>query len=416
MTATLTPSRLDGLDHDGMAQLYGGLISISAEAAVSLGSMEGMVEAPVRAEPAAAKAPALGGKVGGYALAAALAAAAYGMHYLPFAPFAMPTSAGGIRRPIGAAMLSIVFGVIVANLIKLPKPVVVGAKEIVKSVIPYAIVCIGAGLNLVAIGNAGVVPLVIMLGAVATAYGSAYLAGRVLGLSHKTAALLGVGTGICGSSAIVAAAPLIDAEDDDLVLSVGTVNLLGLVMMLLLPVFAPLLSMTSEQFGVWCGASIHAVPQVLAAGDAYFKGGDAAADSVQWATLVKLGRVALLAPVVFILALVHSKKKAAQGAAGGVTVKYHQLVPWFIWGFVIMAALGTMDLIPKVTFGDGDPIAVGDFLEFAGKLLLTFAMAAIGLGVNLRLLVGVGGRAVVAGAVSSIILALAALGLVYGLM
>ncbi len=413
MTATLTPSRLDGMDHDGMARLYGGLISISAEAAVSLGSMEGMLEAPARGKPAAA---ALGGRIGGYALAAALAAAAYGLHYLPFAPFTMPTPGGGVRRPIGAAMLAIVFGVVVANLVKLPKPAVVGAKQIVKSVIPYAIVCIGAGLNLVAIGSAGAVPLVIMLGAVAVAYGSAYVIGRLLGLSHKTSALLGVGTGICGSSAIVAAAPLIDAEDDDLVLSVGTVNLLGLVMMLLLPVVAPLLSMSSQRFGVWCGASIHAVPQVLAAGDAYFKGGDAAADSVQWATLVKLGRVALLAPVVFILALVHSRKKAARGAAGGVTVKYHQLVPWFIWGFIIMALLGTMDLIPKITFGDGEPIIITDFLEFAGKVLLTFAMAAIGMGVNLRVLAGVGGRAVVAGALSSIILALTALGLVYGLM
>lgn len=398
-----------------MAQLYGGLISISAEAAVSLGSMEGMLDVPHRAEPATA-APVLGGRVGGYVLAALLAAAAYGMHYLPFAPFAMPTSTGEIRRPIGAAMLAIVFGVVVANLIKLPKPVVTGAKGIVKSVIPYAIVCIGAGLNLIAIGNAGIVPLVIMLGAVATAYASAYLIGRALGLSHKTAALLGVGTGICGSSAIVAAAPLIDAEDDDLVLSVGTVNLLGLVMMLLLPIVAPLLSMSSQRFGVWCGASIHAVPQVLAAGDAYFKGGKEAALSVEWATLIKLGRVALLAPVVFTLALVHSRKKTAQGENGGVTVKYHQLVPWFIWGFVIMAALGTMDWIPKLTFGDAEPIVLADFLTFTGKVLLTFAMAAIGLGVNLRLLVGVGGRAVIAGAISSVLLALAALGLVYGLM
>lgn len=413
MTATATPSRLEGLDHDGMAHLYGGLISLSAEAAISLGSMEGMIEAPPRRASTAA---VLGGRHAGYALAGVIATAAYGLHYLPFAPFAMTTSAGGIRRPIGAAMLAIVFGAVVANLTKLPKPVVAGAKEIVKSVIPYAIVCIGAGLNLIAIGNAGIVPLVIMLGAVAFAYGSSYLIGRALGLSHKTAALLGVGTGVCGSSAIVAAAPLIDAEDEDLVLSVGTVNLLGLVMMLLLPVVAPLLSMNAERFGVWCGASIHAVPQVLAAGDAYFKGGDAAASSVEWATLVKLGRVALLAPVVFILALVHSRQKAAEGAMGGVVVKYHQLVPWFIWGFVLMAALGTMDWIPRVTFGDADPIVIADLLQFAGKLLLTFAMAAIGLGVNLRLLIGVGGRALIAGTLSSILLALAALGLVYGLM
>lgn len=404
-------TRLDAMDHDGMAHLYGGIVTLSTEAALSLGSMEGMTAAPPRvAEPVKL------GKAGGYVLAGGVAACAYVLHYLPFAPFAMETATGSIRRPIGAAIIAILLGVVIANLIRLPKPVVAGAKDVVKRVIPYAIVCIGAGLNLIAIGSAGLVALLIMLGAVAFAYITAYGIGRALGLSHKTAALLGVGTGVCGSSAIVAAAPLIDAEDEDLVLSVGTVNLLGLVMMLLLPVFAPLLAIDAERFGVWCGASIHAVPQVLAAGDAYFKGGDSAAQSVEWATLIKLGRVALLAPVVFVLALMHSKHKASQGAQAGVNVKYHQLVPWFIWGFVIMAALGTMNWIPTLTFADAAPIALADLFKFAGKLLLTFAMAAIGLGVNLRLLIGVGGRAVLAGTISSVLLALAALGMVYALM
>jgi uncharacterized integral membrane protein (TIGR00698 family) len=406
--------RLEGLDHDGLAQMYGGLISLSAEAAMSLGSMEGVAfEAPARAEPDAS---AKVGHGAGYVLAGLLAAAAYGLHHLPVPPFAIRTAAGEVRHPIGDAIIAILLGVLIANVLKLPKPVVAGAKQVVKSVIPYAIVCIGAGLNLIAIGHAGVTALLIMLSAVVVAYVSSYLVGRMLGLSPKTAALLGVGTGVCGSSAIVAAAPLIDADDEDLVLSVGTVNLLGLVMMLLLPLVAPLIALDAQRFGVWCGASIHAVPQVLAAGDAYFKGGDAAASSVEWATLIKLGRVAMLAPVVFVLALMHSRQKAAAGMRGGVAVKYHQLVPWFIWGFVIMAALGTMDLIPKVTFGDAEPIALSELLQFTGKLLLTFAMAAIGLGVNLRMLIGVGGRAVIAGAVSSIILALAALGLVYALM
>jgi len=404
-------SRLAGLDHDGLATLYGGIVSLSPEAALSLGSMEGVYDAPVR------QAPVVPGRWIGYLIAAGAAGAAYGLHFLPIAPFTLGTASGGTRHPIGAAIIAIILGVLIANLIKLPKPVVAGAKQIVRSVIPYAIVCVGAGLNLVAISEAGLSALSIMLGAVIFAYGAAYLIGRLLGLPHKTATLLGVGTGICGSSAIVAAAPLIDADDEDLVLSVGAVNLLGLIMMLLLPAFAPLIGLSAERFGVWCGASIHAVPQVLAAGDAYFTGGAGAALSAEWATLIKLGRVALLAPLVFVLALMHAKKRASSGSGDSVTVRYHQLVPWFIWGFIIMAALATKGWLPTLTFGEGSaPVASADVIKFAGKLLLTFAMAAIGLGVNLRLMAGVGGRAVIAGATSSILLALAALGLVYLLL
>ncbi len=404
-------SRLAGLDHDGLATLYGGIVSLSPEAALSLGSMEGVYDAPVK------QVPAIPGRWVGYLIAAAAAGAAYGLHYLPVAPFTLETASGGARHPIGAAIIAIILGVLIANLIKLPKQVVAGAKVIVRSVIPYAIVCVGAGLNLVAIGQAGWSALSIMLAAVVFAYAAAYLVGRLLGLPHKTATLLGVGTGICGSSAIVAAAPLIDAEDEDLVLSIGAVNLLGLVMMLLLPMFAPLIGISAERFGVWCGASIHAVPQVLAAGDAYYIGGADAALSAEWATLVKLGRVALLAPLVFVLAVFHARKRASTGSGGSVTVRYHQLVPWFIWGFIIMAALATKGWLPHLSFGEGgEPIASADVIKFAGKLLLTFAMAAIGLGVNLRLMVGVGGRAVIAGAISSVLLALVALGLVYGLL
>ena len=405
--------QLDDLDADGMARLYGGIVTLSHEAALSLGSMEGH-QHELHVPPPAATTRT--GIIEGYLAAAAVAALAYAMHYLPFAPFELTTSTGDSRRPIGAAIIAIVLGVVVANVVKLPKNVVAGGKDVVKRMIPYAIVCIGAGLNLTAIAEAGPVPLLIILTAVAFAYIVSYLIGRALGLSHKTAALLGVGTGVCGSSAIVAAAPLIDAEDQDLVLSVGTVNLLGLVTMLLLPAVAPLLSINAERFGVWCGASIHAVPQVLAAGDAYFKGGDLAVESVRWATLIKLGRVAMLAPLVFVLAVTHAKKTSAHGGHEDVVVKYHKLIPWFIWGFVIMAALGTLNLIPELTFKNGESLALTEALHFVGKLLLTFAMAAIGLGVNLRLLIGVGSRAVLAGALGSLLLALATLGMVYALM
>ena len=405
-------TRLAGLDHDGLASLYGGIVTMSSEAALSLGSMEGVYQGATRT---ASPTDLLGQRLG-YLIAAAAALAAYAVHYLPIAPFTITTSSGGTRHPIGAAIIAILMGVVIANLIQLPKQAIAGAKHAVRRVIPIAIVCVGAGLNLVAIGSAGPTAIGIIFSAVLIAYGSAYLIGRLLGLPHKTATLLGVGTGICGSSAIVAAAPLIDADDDDLVLSIGAVNLLGLVVMLLLPVLGTMLALDPTGFGIWCGATIHAVPQVLAAGDAYYGGGEQTLQSVEWATLIKLGRVALLAPMVFMLALLHAKQRNTE-QAGGAVVRYHQLVPWFIWGFLAMAAMGTLGWLPLISFeGRAEPVALSGVIQLVGKLLLTFAMAAIGLGVNLKLLLGVGMRAVLAGVLSSGVLALAILGLVRWLM
>ena len=218
--------------------------------------------------------------------------------------------------------------------------------------------------------------------------------------------LIGAGTGICGNSAIVAVAPLIEAEDEDLVLSIGTVNLFGLLAMLACPMLAGTLGLGDEGFGVWAGTSIHAVPQVVAAGFAY------SADAGTLATLVKLMRVALLAPLVFVLALIYARHHAVPEKGGSrFIVRYARLVPWFVWGFVLMATMSTLGLIPTLQFepmeflGRGaSQVSLQSAMTGAGKLLLTLAMAAIGLEVNIRLLVGVSGRAVVTGLLSTLAL------------
>ena len=119
----------------------------------------------------------------------------------------------------------------------------------------------------------------------------------MLKLWKRTALLIGAGTAICGNSAIVAVAPLIDATDEDLMLSMSTINLLGLPLMFLFPLAGAMLGLGDQAYGVWAGTSIHAVPQVVAAAFAFSPG----AGSI--ATLVKLVRVALLAPFTFVLAI-----------------------------------------------------------------------------------------------------------------
>jgi uncharacterized integral membrane protein (TIGR00698 family) len=384
----------------------------------SLDSMEGVMQ-PVVRRAAAAQQAARERAVywPGFTLAAVIGAVAYLLHYAPVAPFTA-TATSGARHPISAALIAIVAGLLVRNTLAIPSSIKPGCKRIVRKLIPVAIVCMGAGLNLGNLASIGITALVITVLCIIIAVAGGYYIGRGLNLSPKTAILLGAGTGICGNSAIVAVAPLIDAEDDDVLLSVGAVNLFGLMTMLAWPMLGSWIGLSDEAFGVWSGTSIHAVPQVVAAGFAF------SPDAGTLATLVKLVRVTFLAPMVFVLALLHAKRTT--GSDGDkLTVHYTRLIPWFVWAFLGFATLNTLGLIPTLEFaptglfgGSGGPVSLSmsDALRSAGKVMLTLAMAAIGLEVSMRHLIAVGGRVVTAGFVCAVLLGAVSLGLILILM
>ncbi len=335
----------------------------------------------------------------GYAVALLIAAAAYLVHYLPFAPFRV-AGEFGVRRPVSPAIIAILLGVVARNVLRLPHVIIEGCKGIVRKVIPVTIVLTGFGLNLTSVEKVGMPALVIILVCIGVATFSAYWFGRMLKLWKRTALLIGAGTAICGNSAIVAVAPLIDATDEDLMLSMSTINLLGLPLMFLFPLAGAMLGLGDQAYGVWAGTSIHAVPQVVAAAFAYSPG----AGSI--ATLVKLVRVALLAPFTFVLAIAYARRKRT----GGVQVRYSRLVPPFFWGFVAAALMNTLGLIPVLEFHPAWR-AAGSFnfstagvLVDAGSFLLTLAMAAMGLEVDIHFLARAGGRALLTGVVSCLAL------------
>jgi len=395
MAQTNRPDRrLEELDMGGMAARYGSYVTLSAEAAVSLGSMEGMFEA---APPAESARPAWSGwsLAPGYLIAAAVTVLG----------FSVASSLPDWK--VSATMMAIILGVAVRNLLPLPATTSTGCKDIVKRVIPIAILCIGAELDLIMIAEKGLQTALLTVGCVLLAFALGYYVARWMGLNHKTSLLLGSGTAICGSSAIAATAPLIEAEDDDMLLAIGTVNLVGLLAMLALPLVAVALGLGAKTFGYWCGTSIHAVPQVMAAADSLKDLKDATGDAI----LVKMGRVALLAPLVFVLALGYTKRSVSPSTQRKVAnIQYAKLVPWFIWAFVAVALLHTSGLLPTLQFHligakETTSVDLSRVLSGAGKILLALAMAAIGLTVNLRALLSVGGRSLAAGVLSSILLA-----------
>jgi uncharacterized integral membrane protein (TIGR00698 family) len=377
-------------------------LKLSPETLRSLGSMEGAYVLPiVEREKRGRAAPAPPEKLNpwpGWAVAAAVAALAYAIHYLPFPPFRVE-GASGVRRPVSAAILAIFAGALASGVLPLSKKasrqILEGAKHAVRRTIPLTIVLTGATLSFANATSVGFRACAIIVGTMTAAMASAWIFGKLFGVWPRTAVLIGAGTAICGNSAIVAVAPLIDAEDRDLMLSMGAINVLGLALMFVSPFVGGAIGFDDNGYGVWAGSTIHAVPQAVAAGFAFSEKAGGVA------TLVKLVRVALLAPLLLVLAFGYARSRQGKEKAG-VTVHYGRLVPPFLWGFFGLFLLNSLRLLPVLQFQSGYSVNLAEVLAEAGNISLALSMAAMGLEINLKMFVKVGGAAVAVGAAASV--------------
>jgi uncharacterized integral membrane protein (TIGR00698 family) len=298
---------------------------------------------------------------------------------LPFRPFTI----SGARHPIEPVMLAIILGMVVGNCWVLPAMVHSGIKFSVKKLLPLGIVLLGAKLNFQDLLRVGLEGLLLSMMETVVALTLLLILTRLLKLPRKLGVLLGVGTAICGGTAIVATAPVIEAEEKDVVFSVATVTLLGLIAMFTLPVIGHFLELSPKAFGIWAGLAIHQTPQVVAAGFAY------APEAGQVATIVKLARVCLLAPVVFIIGFVYARQKSGQAAGREKkSINYLHLFPTFVLGFLGVALLNTLGLLPQMTAHTGRTLLFkpGDYnldlakiAEQISRFCITISMAGVGL-------------------------------------
>jgi uncharacterized integral membrane protein (TIGR00698 family) len=204
--------------------------------------------------------------------------------------------------------------------------------------------------------------------------GIAWLA-RALAVRPKLAALLAIGTSICGASAVVAAGSVTGAEEEDVTLAVALCGIVGTAGVLFYVLVGPYLPLTVTQLAVLCGATLHEVAQVIAAAFSW------GSESGDLATLVKLVRVALLAPALLVLGVV------TEGRGLRYSMK-HPPVPWFVIGFLALGILGSLGGLP------GDSRAV---LSACSIFFMTCAMAAMGLHTPIAMLRRAGGRVLYAG-------------------
>lgn len=342
----------------------------------------------------------------GLGLATAIAAAAYQLHQLPAAPFSIGEPA---RHPIDAMLIAIAIGMVVRNTIGLPAWFAPGVKYAVMSIMPLGIVLIGAKLDFFDVVRTSGTALIASVICVGVALAMTIWLCRRIGVGPKLGILIAVGTAICGGTAIAVAAPVIEADDNETAFAIATVTLFGMIAVFVLPLLGSLFDMSQLEFGVWAGTSVHATPQVVATGFAY---GPLAGDT---ATIVKLVRVLLLAPVVIGLGVWYGRaKRARQIAHVNRTARLTTLFPPFILGFVLLALANTLHLLPDFTLhltasfawhAQDLHVVLAKLVAAVSGFLLTVAMAGVGLGVDLRGLAGVGLRALCIGLASSVVLA-----------
>lgn len=315
----------------------------------------------------------------GLLLAAAITAVAFGVARVEEALLGH-----AVLEPL---VLALLLGLVVRAAWTPPASAEPGIAFAGKQLLEFAIVVLGLTLDLGQIVDAGakIITSVLLLVSMTLILGT--LIGRAMGLGTRLAVLVAVGNAICGNSAIAAVAPAIRAKKTEVAAAISLTAVFGVGVVLVLPLLVPLLSLTDERYGVVAGLSVYAVPQVLAATFTV------SAQAGQVASLVKLSRVVLLGPVVALLAILF-REPSEPGTAASSSLTLRKMLPWFVIGFAIAAALRTAGLVP-------DGLATG--ATTTSRLLTAIAMAGLGLGVDIRAVGQTGSRVI---AVVSILTAL----------
>ena len=273
---------------------------------------------------------------------------------------------GGV---LGASIIALFLGTIINSFFH-PKWIQPSLKFTSKRILKIAIILLGASLSVKTIMSVGKLTFFVIIFTFAMCFGGGYFVRKIFGLNWKLGNLISAGTGICGGSAIAAIAPVIDAEDKDIAFAMSSTFLFDMIMVALYPLMGKWIGMSDMAYGIWAGTSVNDTASVVASGYAF---SEAAGD---FATMVKLTRTIAIIPTVLVFAYIGTriKQKELQTANAGRKVNLMKVVPWFIGGFLLLAAVNSVGLIPA-----GASVVI----KSASKFLMVTALAAIGLNTSL---------------------------------
>ncbi len=308
---------------------------------------------------------------------------------------------------VGGPVSGILIGVILGAVIKPGALLRPGMRTASRFVLQLSVVILGSQLSLAQIAKVGVESVPVMLGSLVVCLIAAWLIGRWLGIVGDLRTLIGVGTGICGASAIAAVTPVIGAASVDVAYAVSTIFLFNITAVLVFPILGHLLGLSQHAFGLFAGTAVNDMSSVVAAATTY------GAPATNFAVVVKLVRTLMIIPITIGLATwagrrTKNPEAASMDAAGVETrgprsrVNVFRLVPWFLIGFVLVASVNSLALIPA---------AAHPALSAVSVFLITVALSAIGLSTDLPGFRRAGAKPLLLGALLWVIVSVTSLGL-----
>lgn len=332
---------------------------------------------------------------------------------------AVATVLGGIQ--IGSVSLEVVgapvFAILLGMIITLCLPTLAddarlktGIKFTSKKILQYAVIILGFSLNLGTIAKVGSQSLPVIVCTISISLIVAYIMMKVLKMDSKVSTLIGVGSSICGGSAIAAAAPVIDADDEEIAQSISVIFLFNVLAALIFPTLGHAIGMGSEGFAIFAGTAVNDTSSVTAAASTA-EGIYGCNSILSTAVTVKLTRTLAIIPITLVLAIWRMRKaKQAQGSAEN-SFSFKKIFPFFILYFIAASLITTLvGLLPDSGFTAAYSGSFVPAMKWLAKFFIAMAMCAIGLNTNLVQLVKKGGKPIIMGFCCWVMISLVSIG------
>ncbi len=308
---------------------------------------------------------------------------------------AIPSWLLGKQFPIiGGAVIAILAGMVVTLFIKEKGNLESGIKFTSKKILQWAVVLLGFGLNLNVILETGKQSLPIIVCTIATSLIIAYVLHRVMHIPGKISTLIGVGSSICGGSAIAATAPVIDADDEEVAQAISVIFFFNVIAAIVFPTLGKLIGFDTtggDAFGIFAGTAVNDTSSVTAAASTWDSMWGLGSATLDKAVTVKLTRTLAIIPITLVLAFMRASKAKKAGKEGTERISIGQIFPTFILYFILASVITT------VAVQMGTPIEVFAPIKELSKFFIVLAMAAIGLNTDIVKLIKTGGKPIIMG-------------------
>ncbi len=317
------------------------------------------------------------------------------------------------NKAISDVLIAVLLGLLIRNAFSVSASCEAGIKFALEHVLRLGIILLGLRLSLQDVVATGGAAMLLVFTCIAVALSTAYIIGRLFKIPPRLTALIGVGTSICGNTAIVATAPAIGAKEEEVSFAIAVITLFGLIAVITYPIIGQILGLSNTAFGLWAGTAVNDTSQVVAVGAAHSQ------IALNVATIVKLTRNTIMAPLIILIGLLMNKKTVGDDLLPSSVPREGILIPWFVIGFLTMSLIRTLGIsagiLPQDINRPGTlPMAASILKAFdeIAKFAILTALAGVGLGTELQVVLRIGLKPFALGLCISAVLSIASLSLI----